>query len=119
QLSHEQTDALRILSRQVMAQVILGNNLNQLKSALKAKEDLEKDLQNLIRDLRNAKATISALKDLVPMCSWCKKVRNDKGYWEQVEKYLINSTGVYTTGSICPECFPKYFGDAIGPQRPD
>jgi len=39
-----------------MAQVILGNNLNQLKLALKAKEDLENDLQNLIRDLQNAKA---------------------------------------------------------------
>jgi len=61
QLSHEQTESLGILRRQAMAQVILGNNLNQLKLALKAKEDLENDLQNLVRDLQNAKASISAV----------------------------------------------------------
>jgi GAF domain-containing protein len=50
QLSREQLESLRILSRQVMAQVILGKNLYDLATALKAKEDLEQDIQKLIQD---------------------------------------------------------------------
>jgi GAF domain-containing protein len=50
QLSREQLESLRILSRQVMAQVILGKNLHDLTTALKAKEDLEQDIQKLIQD---------------------------------------------------------------------
>ena len=50
QLSREQLESLRILSRQVMAQVILGKNLYDLTTALKAKEDLEQDIQKLIQD---------------------------------------------------------------------
>jgi GAF domain-containing protein len=50
QLSREQLESLRILSRQVMAQVILGKNLHDLRTALKAKEDLEQDIQKLIQD---------------------------------------------------------------------
>jgi GAF domain-containing protein len=50
QLSREQLESLRILSRQVMAQVILGKNLHDLRTALKAREDIELDMEKLIRD---------------------------------------------------------------------
>jgi len=50
QLSREQLESLRTLSRQVMAQVILGKNLHDLRTALKAREDLERDIQKLIQD---------------------------------------------------------------------
>jgi len=50
QLSPEQLESLRILGRQVMAQVILGKNLHDLRTALKAKEDLERDIQKLLQD---------------------------------------------------------------------
>ncbi len=50
QLSREQLEALRILSRQVMAQVILGKNLHDLRTVLKAKEELERDIQKLLQD---------------------------------------------------------------------
>ncbi len=66
QLSREQMESLRILSHQVMAQMILGKNLRDLKTALKAREDLEHDLENLIQDLREARATITTLKGPVP-----------------------------------------------------
>jgi GAF domain-containing protein len=56
QLSPDQLESLRILSRQVMAQVILGKNLHDLRTALKAREDLEQDIQKLIRDFQEAKA---------------------------------------------------------------
>jgi hypothetical protein len=117
QLSGEQMESLRILSRQVMAQVILGKNLHDLRIALKAREELDYDMQNLIQDFRESTALLDTLKSLVPMCAWCKKVRDDQGYWEQVEAYITKSTGVHTTGSICSECLQKYFGDVRGEDR--
>jgi GAF domain-containing protein len=120
ELSREQLESLSILSRQVMAQVILGKNLQDLKTSLQARDQLEQDMRKLIQDLHEAKAVIHTLKDLLPVCAWCKKVRDDQGYWEQVEAYITKSTGVNTTGSICPECLEKTFSDAfIAGTKPD
>ena len=111
QLNCEQLESLRILSRQVMAQVILGKNLQDLRTALETREDLEQDMRKLIQYFQEARAMINTLKGLLPVCAWCKKVRDDQGYWEQVEAYITKFTGVDTTGCICPECLQKYFGD--------
>lgn len=114
-LNRNQLEALRILSRQVMAQITLGKNLEDLRVALKARDEFENAQQKLIQDLREAKAKINTLEAMIPMCAWCKKVRNDRGYWEQVESYIAKFTGVYTTSSICPECMEKNFGDLPRP----
>jgi GAF domain-containing protein len=115
QLEREQMEALGILSRQVIAQVTLGKNLEALKLALKARDDLEEDMQTVIQDFQEAKATIHTLKGLLPVCAWCKKVRDDRGFWEQVEAYITASTGLDTTGAICPECLEKNFSDLRPP----
>jgi GAF domain-containing protein len=116
-LSREQLESLRILSRQVMAQVVLGKNLHDLKAALQARDDLEGDREKLIKDFQEATATVTTLKGLVPICAGCKKVRNDRGYWEQIERYITNSTGLDTTSCFCPECLRKISerraGDAV------
>jgi GAF domain-containing protein len=112
QLGREQLEGLRILSRQVMAQVVLGKNLQDLRAALKAREDVEHDMQKLIRDFQDARATIHTLNDLVPICFSCKKVRDDRGYWEHVEAYIASSMGVDTARSICPDCLKKQLADA-------
>jgi len=114
-LSHEQLDALCILSRQVMAQVVFGKNLSDLRTALDARDYLEDDMQELIQELTKAGATIHTLKGLVPICSWCKKVRNDQGYWEKVEAYIAQTVGIDITSSICPECLQKNFGEVVPP----
>jgi len=112
QLSPGQLESLRILSRQVMAQVILGKNLQDLKNALKAREEVEHDMQRLIRDFQEARDMITTLKGLVPICYSCKKVRDDRGYWESVEAYLASSAGIDTASSICPECLEKHLAQA-------
>jgi hypothetical protein len=68
-------------------------------------------LKKLIEDLQQAKARIQTLEGLIPMCAWCKRVRDDRGYWEQVEAYIAKLTGGHTTSSICPDCLQKNFGD--------
>jgi GAF domain-containing protein len=117
QLNHTQMESLRILSRQVMAQVILGKNLHDLRTALQAREDMEHDMEQLIQDFQAARSTIKALNGLIPICAWCKKVRDDRGYWKQVEAYITHTTGVDTTGSICPECFQKNFEDVCDARK--
>ena len=49
------------------------------------------------------------LHSLLPLCAWCKKIRNDSGYWEQIEKYLTANSVAKITHGICPECRSKFF----------
>lgn len=68
---------------------------------------IEQEKEDLIGQLEEALARIKTLKGLIPICAWCKKIRDDHGYWEQVECYIeAHSSAVFTHG-ICPECLKK------------
>lgn len=78
------------------------------------------DQHRVERELRQAKevaeralAEVGRLKDLIPICSNCKNVRDDKGYWEQVEEYISSQTGVQFTHSLCPNCAPQFFPECF------
>ena len=68
---------------------------------------IEKDA--LIKKLQDAAAKIDTLSGLIPMCAWCKKIRNDQGYWQGVEQYISEHSKADFTHSICAECQKKYF----------
>ena len=59
---------------------------------------------NKTRQLRNQ---IETLSGLLPLCAWCKKVRADSGYWEQIEHYIANHSGASITHGVCPDCRSK------------
>jgi DNA-binding response OmpR family regulator len=61
----------------------------------------------LMKELASALAEIQTLKGLIPICAWCKKIRDDRGFWTQVEVYIKNRTGADFTHGICPECIEK------------
>lgn len=63
--------------------------------------------KKLLLDLEKALAEIKILKGLIPICAWCKKIRDDQGYWNQLEIYLNKHTGVEFTHGICPDCLSK------------
>jgi len=65
---------------------------------------LEEDKQKLFNRLQTALADIRELKGLLPICSNCKKIRNDQGYWQILEGYLGEHTDVTFTHGICPDC---------------
>lgn len=67
----------------------------------------EKD--SLILELKEAISEIKTLRGILPICSYCKKIRDDKGYWNQVEAYIHEHTGVEFSHSICKDCIEKYF----------
>jgi K+-sensing histidine kinase KdpD len=63
--------------------------------------------QRLISELQDALANVKTLTGLLPICSWCKKVRDDKGYWQAVEAYVqIHSDAEFSHG-ICPDCVTR------------
>ena len=51
---------------------------------------------------------IATLSGLLPVCAWCKKIRNDNGYWEQVEKFITSRSTASVTHGICPDCKEKF-----------
>jgi hypothetical protein len=56
---------------------------------------------------------VRELERLIPICSYCKKVRNDSNLWQQVDSYLSQQTGRDLSHSICPECLEKVFKDEV------
>lgn len=67
----------------------------------------EKERENLIIELKEAVKTIDALEGLIPICASCKKVRDDEGFWHQVEHYLSKRSSATFTHGICPDCKEK------------
>jgi len=76
---------------------------------------LEEDKQKLMNKLQEAITHIKELKGLLPICANCKKIRNDKGYWQVVEGYISEHTDATFTHGMCPEClkilYPNFAQD--------
>ncbi len=73
-------------------------------------EDLDRqksELSALNRQLQESLAKIQTLSGLLPICAWCKQIRNDEGYWQTVEAYIEGHSKAEFTHSICPECSKK------------
>ena len=64
-------------------------------------------------DLELAVKNIKKLEGLIPICANCKNIRDDKGYWEQVESYITKYSDLKFSHSICPECMKKLYPDFI------
>ena len=64
----------------------------------------EEEREVLIRDLQAALAKIKTLSGIIPICAKCKKIRDDKGYWNQVEVYIRDHTEAEFSHGLCPEC---------------
>jgi transcriptional regulator with GAF, ATPase, and Fis domain len=75
----------------------------------------EDERKKLVAELQESLSNIKTLKGLVPICSSCKKIRNDGGYWQQVEEYVAEHTEADFSHGICDECahklYPQYFKD--------
>jgi hypothetical protein len=73
-----------------------------------------KVLLNLNNELNKALSEIKHLKGIIPICSSCKKIRDDKGYWHQVESYIRDHSEVDFSHGICPDCIKKLYPDFDG-----
>ncbi len=87
---------------------------HSIRYALERKQ-IYKEQEKLISELQEALVRVKKLSGLLPICSYCKKIRNDKGYWEQVEQYIEEHSDVDFSHGICPDCakehYPEIFKD--------
>jgi len=75
------------------------------------RKQAEKERETLISDLKQALAKIKTLSGLLPICSSCKKIRDDQGYWKQIELYISEHSEAQITHGICPDCLKKLYPD--------
>jgi len=67
----------------------------------------EQEREKIILELQHALQNIKTLKGLLPICAWCRKIRDDDGYWKEVEHYITEHSDAYFTHGICPECLKR------------
>ena len=68
---------------------------------------LERTLRRRVDELQDALAHVRKLKQLLPICTYCKKVRDDRDYWRQIEEYIHTETGADFSHGICPDCMAR------------
>ncbi len=73
----------------------------------------EQEREKLIEDLQEALADIKKLSGLVPICASCKKIRDDNGYWNQLEEYIQNHSEAKFTHGICPDCAKRLYPNML------
>jgi DNA-binding response OmpR family regulator len=69
---------------------------------------LQQALAERLKRLEDALANVKQLQGLLPICSYCKRIRDDQNYWQQVESYISVHSGVQFSHSFCPDCYEKY-----------
>lgn len=114
-------------SPQLLAAINAGEVYRYLTKPLQPADEIKAELRNAIevyelrrvrrnmrtrletrnRELEEALAKVKTLEGLLPICAWCKKVRNDTGYWEQIERYISAHSNAAFTHGVCPECEKK------------
>ena len=86
QLSAEQVEGLEVLARQIVTQL---------------------ELRRVTKALADALGGLKTLQGLLPICAWCKDIRDDAGYWKSVEQYLQSTVGLEMTHGVCPNCYER------------
>nr|NJM04870.1 PAS domain S-box protein [Desulfobacula sp.] len=76
-----------------------------------ARKQVEKQREELIKALQKALSEVKTLRGFLPICSYCKKIRDDKGYWNQIESYIHKHSDAAFSHGICPDCSDKLYGD--------
>ncbi len=93
----------------------LENRIDKRTSELKiANERLHQEIEErkqTISELEQTLNEVKILRGILPICSYCKKIRDDKGYWNQLELYLTEHSRAELSHSLCPECAKKYYPD--------
>lgn len=93
--------------------ILLGDKplLCSIIHDISERKKLERQKEKLITRLKTALKEINALQGIIPICSQCKKIRDDKGYWNQLESYFEKHSQTSFSHGMCPECSDELYGD--------
>lgn len=97
---------VRDITGRKKAEKELADIRNHLKELVEAKI---KEIETEKESLKTALANVKTLKSLLPICSGCKQVRDDDGYWSKVETYIQKHTGTEFSHGLCPDCVKKHY----------
>jgi PAS domain S-box-containing protein len=84
--------------------LLIASDVTEQKRAEVAQEKLVEELQKALSDIRT-------LQGIIPICASCQKIRDDKGYWEQIESYIKKHSEADFSHAICPDCAKKLYPD--------
>ncbi len=70
--------------------------------------DLQRKLEDRVQELERALGQVQRLEGLLPICSYCKRIRNEQDYWERVDAYISQHANVRFSHNICPDCYGKH-----------
>ncbi|MFH1137991.1 MAG: hypothetical protein V1816_18120 [Pseudomonadota bacterium] len=87
---------------------LINREMHQKTAAL---ERALREKEAALAELRNANLKIKTLGGLLPICSFCKNIRDDQGYWQKVEAFIAEQSPVEFTHGYCPDCLRKHFPD--------
>lgn len=92
---------------ELRARVKVGERVAGLQDALQAR----------IHDLESALEQVQTLQKLLPICSYCRRIRSDQNYWQRLESYLAQNAIVEFTHGVCPECMERYLSPELQQAR--
>ena len=108
-------DELRVIVRNALKhQALLMNHQKLIETIQQSNAELNEEIVERRRvedELRKALAQIKTLGGLLPICSSCKKVRDDTGYWSQIETYIQENSNAEFTHSLCPHCMKALYSN--------
>jgi PAS domain S-box-containing protein len=102
----------------VLIEAMVSEDRRECRAAvldITARHEAETERERLIQELQLALSRVKALSGLLPICARCKKIRDDQGYWKQVETYIRSHSEATFTHSICPECRHKLYPEFDDP----
>ncbi|CCK79174.1 response regulator [Desulfobacula toluolica] len=94
--------------KELLARIKTHLTLQKLKKDLKNRNN---HLEQINTKLQSALDEIKTLKGILPICASCKKIRDDSGYWNQIEEYIQNHSEAEFSHGLCPECSEKLYGE--------
>jgi PleD family two-component response regulator len=105
--SAEQADGLDVGADGYITRPVSNRELISRINAMVRILTAERERDKLIIELEAALARIKTLSGFLPICSYCKKIRDDRGYWNQIEAYIRDHSEAEFTHGICPDCMNK------------
>ncbi len=104
--------------RLVIATAVITSGIIAQRMANKITEEYENE-RRIKEALEVSLKEIKLLQGILPICAWCKRIRDDKGYWSQVEAYITEHSDARFSHSICPDCANKMYSEITGKHKID
>jgi hypothetical protein len=99
--------SLMVVGSMAVMAVLVWRNASMLHRLDIERKQAEDEREKLIKELQSALSEVKTLQGMLPICSYCKSIRNDQNFWQKVENYITERTDVMITHGICPDCYDE------------